>query len=47
MTVHAGEAAKTTGTYKCTRCGATFHYEAGQEIQKCPKCGNDEYTLME
>lgn len=46
MTVKAGDKVTKPGLYRCTRCGAEFSFAVGQEVPKCPKCGNDEFILV-
>lgn len=43
MTAHAGEKARKTGDFRCERCGNKVHVSNGDEIPRCPECGNDTY----
>ena len=43
MAAHAGEQARKTGTFHCERCNATVRVHQGDEIPKCPNCGNDTF----
>ena len=43
MAAHAGEHANKTGRFHCENCSETVEVKEGQEIPRCPNCGNDTY----
>ena len=44
MTVQSGEKAANTGRYACERCNEKVSVDKGEEIPKCPNCGNTVYV---
>lgn len=47
MAAKAGEKAQKTGDFRCEKCRKTTHVKAGEEIPKCPHCGNDTFGERE
>jgi Zn finger protein HypA/HybF involved in hydrogenase expression len=47
MTAETGEKARKTGDFRCEKCHTKVHVAAGQEIPKCPNCGNDSFDTRE
>ena len=43
MSAQAGERARKTGDFVCERCNEKVHVTQGDEIPKCPNCGNDSF----
>ncbi len=43
MPAKAGEKAHKTGNFHCDSCGERVQVDQGEEIPRCPNCGNDSY----
>lgn len=43
MTAHAGENARKTGDFVCSKCGNKVHVTQGSKIPRCPNCGNSTF----
>jgi predicted RNA-binding Zn-ribbon protein involved in translation (DUF1610 family) len=43
LAAHAGEEARRTGDFVCSRCNHKVHVSNGDKIPKCPNCGNDSF----
>jgi predicted RNA-binding Zn-ribbon protein involved in translation (DUF1610 family) len=43
MVAHAGESAHEGGTFHCAKCNIGVRVNKGDNIPKCPNCGNDTY----
>jgi predicted nucleic acid-binding Zn-ribbon protein len=36
----------SSGTYKCTNCGAELQVQSTTTLQPCPGCGHGEYDTV-
>ena len=43
MSAHAGETARETGDFRCSRCHEQTHVTKGHKIPTCKHCGNDHF----
>ena len=43
MAAHAGEHAREGGIFHCAKCNNRVRVNKGDNIPKCPNCGNDTY----